>query len=67
MIVKGLVEIQKVTFKKHLDSSYDKNTGKFIWTDDNLIFETDRVCLRRILTVEKVDHRKTFSNDCLEI
>lgn len=67
MIIKGLVEISKVTFTKHIESEYDCKTGRFVQTDDNWIIETDGVCLRRILTIDKVDHRKTQSNDCLEI
>lgn len=31
------------------------------------MLETDGVCLRKILGVDKVDHRATVSNDCLEI
>lgn len=67
MIIKGLLEISKVTFTKHIESDYDPKTGKFTQSDDNWIIETDGVCLRRILTIDKVDHRSTQSNDCLEI
>jgi len=30
MIIKGLVEILKVTFTKHIESEYDPLTGKFV-------------------------------------
>lgn len=67
MAIKGLIEISKVTFTKHLDSEYDKHTGQFKQTDDNWIIETDGVALKKILTYPKVDTSKTISNDCLEV
>lgn len=67
MIIKGLLEISKVTFTKHIDSEFDAKTGKLVQSDNNWIIETDGVCLRRILTFDKVDHRRTLSNDCHEI
>lgn len=67
MAIKGLFEISKVTFTKHIESEYDKNTGKYKQSDDNWIIETDGVALQKILTYLKVDHRCTVSNDCLEI
>lgn len=67
MAIKGLPEISKVTFTKHIESGYDSKTGKYKQSDDNWIIETDGVALQRILTFPKVDHRCTVSNDCLEI
>lgn len=67
MAIKGLFEISKVTFTKHIESEYDKKTGKFKQSDDNWIIETDGVALKKILTFPKVDTKKTVSNDCLEI
>lgn len=67
MSIKGFQEISKVTFTKHLEHSYDYATGKAVQSDDNWVLETDGVCLRKILGVEKVDHKATVSNDCLEI
>lgn len=67
MTIKGYIEISKVTFTKHIESQYSQASGKFEQTDDNWIIETDGVFLRRILTIDRVDHRKTQSNDCLEI
>ena len=66
MPIKGFPEISKVTFTKHVESSYDSR-GKCVTSDDNWVLETDGVCLRKILGVDKVDHRATVSNDCLEI
>lgn len=67
MAIKGLFEISKVTFTKHIQSEYDNKTGKYKQSDDNWIIETDGVALQKILTYLKVDHRSTVSNDCLEI
>ena len=67
MAIKGLLEISKVTFTKHIESEYDGKTGQYKQSDDNWIIETDGVALQKILTFLKVDHRSTVSNDCLEI
>lgn len=67
MAIKGLLEIAKVTFTKHIESDYDQKTGKYVQTADNWIIETDGVALQKILTFPKIDHRSTVSNDCLEI
>jgi hypothetical protein len=67
MAIKGLPELSKVTFTKHIESDYDSKTGKYRQSDDNWIIETDGVALQRVLTFPKVDHRCTVSNDCLEI
>lgn len=45
MAIKGLLEISKVTFTKHIESGYDPKTGKYQSTDDNWIIETDGVAL----------------------
>ena len=45
MAIKGLLEISKVTFTKHIESGYDQKTGKYQSTDDNWIIETDGVAL----------------------
>lgn len=66
MGIKGYPEISKVTFTKHVESSYDE-MGRCSNSDDNWVLETDGVCLRKILGVQKVDHKATCSNDCLEI
>ena len=67
MAIKGLVEISKVTFTKHIEGHYNQKTGKYQQSDDNWIIETDGVALQKILTYLKVDHKRTVSNDCLEI
>jgi DNA-directed RNA polymerase II subunit RPB1 len=67
MAIKGLLEISKVTFTKHIQGEYDSKSGKFKQSDDNWIIETDGVALKKILTFPKVDHTCTISNDCLEI
>lgn len=64
--IKGFPEITKVTFTKHMEHEYDKG-GKITTTDDNWVLETDGVNLKKILALDKVDHRNTVSNDCLEI
>lgn len=67
MAIKGLLEISKVTFTKHIESGYDPKSGKYTQSADNWIIETDGVALQKILTFPKIDHRCTVSNDCLEI
>ena len=67
MAIKGLLEISKVTFTKHLEGEYDQKTGKYKQSDDNWIIETDGTALKKILTFPKVDHKRTVSNDCIEI
>jgi DNA-directed RNA polymerase II subunit RPB1 len=67
MAIKGIFEISKVTFTKNIENGFDPKTGKFSSSDDNWIIETDGVALQKILTFPKVDHKRTVSNDCLEI
>jgi DNA-directed RNA polymerase II subunit RPB1 len=67
MAIKGLPEISKVTFTKHIQSEYEAKTGQYKQSDDNCIIETDGCALKTILTFLKVDHKSTVSNDCLEI
>ena len=45
MAIKGLVEISKVTFTKHIEGQYNQKSGKYQQSDDNWIIETDGVAL----------------------
>jgi len=67
LLIKGHPEIKKVTYTKHMEVEFEKITGAQLICDKNWIIETDGVCLSKILGKEKVDHRKTVSNDCVEI
>jgi len=46
---------------------FDKVTGKMDKTDKNWVIETDGVALKKVLAVDKVDHRLTSSNSVIEI
>jgi DNA-directed RNA polymerase II subunit RPB1 len=71
LILKGFPEITKVFYQKNADASsmhyFDKVTGKMEKTDKNWVIETDGVALKKVLAVDKVDHRLTTSNSVIEI
>lgn len=58
-------------YQKNADVSsmhfFDKVTGKMEKTDKNWVIETDGVALKKVLAVDKVDHRLTTSNSVIEI
>ena len=45
LALKGLPEISKVTYTKHQEHHYCKDTGKLEFTDDNWVIETDGTAL----------------------
>lgn len=71
LILKGFPEITKVFYQRNADASsmhfFDKVTGKMEKTDKNWVIETDGVALKKVLAVDKVDHRLTTSNSIIEI
>ena len=67
MPLKGFEEISKVYAKKYTENEYDPITKGFKISDDNWMLETDGVALAKVLAVEKVDYKRTISNDVLEI
>ena len=71
LILKGFPEITKVFYQKNADASsmhfFDKVTGKMEKADKNWVIETDGVALKKVLAVDKVDHRLTTSNSVIEI
>lgn len=67
LALKGLHEISKVTFSKYNDNIYDDVTGKPLTIKDCFVIETDGVALQKVLGFEKIEYRKTFSNDIIEI
>jgi DNA-directed RNA polymerase II subunit RPB1 len=67
LALKGIHEVTKVTFTKYDDNEFNPETGAFKLTKDNWLIETDGVALTKILPYEKVDHKRTISNDIIEI
>jgi hypothetical protein len=71
LTLKGLHEITKVSLNKEANDCavhhFDKATGKHELIKENWILETDGVALAKVLAETNVDHRKTISNDILEI
>jgi len=65
--LKGIPEISKVTFTKYTENYFDPVTGKFELIKDNFMIETDGVALAKVLAIDKVDFRRTVSNDIIEI
>lgn len=66
LTIKGFPEISKVYAKKYKEKEYN-TTKEFKISDDNWMLETDGVALAKILAVDKVDYKRTISNDILEI
>lgn len=65
--LKGIPEISKVYAKKYNETEYDPHTGAPTTSSDNWMLETDGVALAKILCVNRVDHKRTVSNDINEI
>lgn len=65
--LKGIHEIQKVTFTKYQENEFDEKTGKISISRDNWMIETDGVALQKVLGFERVDKKRTISNDIIEI
>ena len=67
LTLKGIPEIAKVYAKKYNEHEYDQETGACVVSADNWMLETDGVALQKILPVKRVDHRRTISNDVVEL
>ena len=67
LALKGIIEVTKVAFTKYNENEVDAATGEIKITKDNFMIETDGVALAKVLTYNKVDHRRTISNDIIEI
>lgn len=67
LALKGIPEISKVNYTKSSDHSYDPETGKLVFSEDNWVIETDGTALQKILVMSKVDATRTVSNDNLEV
>ena len=78
LTLKGIHEISKVTFSKYDDKEYDDNGAEIKPPLDpndpkkekrlqNWMIETDGVALQKVLGFNKIDFRKTTSNDLIEI
>ncbi len=67
LTLKGIFEISKVSFAKYMDKEFDPVTGAHSITKDNFMVETDGVALQKVLGYNKVDFKRTISNDIIEI
>lgn len=70
--ISGIPEIIKVTFTKYNETEYHPETGEKIKHDPketpkNWQIETDGVALSKVLGFEKIDFKRTNSNDIQEI
>lgn len=70
--ISGIPEISKVTFTKYNENDYNPETGekvKYNAKDPplNWLIETDGVALSKVLGFEKIDFKRTNSNDIQEI
>jgi DNA-directed RNA polymerase II subunit RPB1 len=74
----GIPEISKVTFTKYNETEYNPLTGEKIKppqpipneplpTPKHWLVETDGVALSKVLGYEKIDFKRTYSNDIQEI
>ena len=52
LALKGLPEILKVNYTKHSDHSYDPETGRLVFSEDNWVIETDGTNLKRVLSMK---------------
>ena len=74
LALKGVHEISKVTFTKYKEVEYDPNTGaekKPLRDAENKIIEswmieTDGVALQKVIGFNKINYKKTISNDIIE-
>lgn len=67
LALKGIPEILKVNYTKSQDHSYDPETGKLVFSEDNWVIETDGTALAKIMCLNKVDATRTVSNDNIEV
>ena len=71
LTLKGFPEITKVAYSNNApdckEHSYDAHTGAHSIIKNNWIIETDGVALKKIMAVDKVDYKRTQSNDIIEI
>jgi DNA-directed RNA polymerase II subunit RPB1 len=68
--ISGIPEISKVTFTKYNETEYNPDTGDKCKPQDpplNWQIETDGVALSKVLGFEKIDFKRTMSNDIQEI
>jgi DNA-directed RNA polymerase II subunit RPB1 len=66
--ISGIPEITKVTFTKYNETEYDPVTSALIKHDaketpKNWQIETDGVALSKVLGFDKIDFKRTSSND----
>jgi len=64
--LKGIPEIQKVTFTKYDEQQFNSVTGGEEKVKENYMIETDGVALQKVLGAEKIDFKRTCSNDIIE-
>jgi len=71
LTLKGLPAVTKVSYSSAAPQCkidvFDPVTGAHREDADNWIIETDGVALKKVLAVDKVDHKLTTSNDVIEI
>jgi len=67
LALKGLPEIQKVTFTKNQETSICKKTGQIKVSDESWVIETDGSALAKVLAIPRVDATRTITNDNLEV
>lgn len=66
--ISGIPEISKVSFMKYLEIDYDPVTGDRLKSNldkppFNWLIDTDGVALQKVLSLDKVDFKRTTSND----
>ena len=62
----GIPEISKVTFTKYNETEYSPLTGEKLKPADppkHWLIETDGVALAKVLGYDKIDFKRTYSND----
>jgi DNA-directed RNA polymerase II subunit RPB1 len=70
LTLSGIPEISKVTFTKYNELTFDPNTGAKLPEPDPAkywLIETDGVALAKVLGYDKIDFKRTQSNDIQEI
>jgi DNA-directed RNA polymerase II subunit RPB1 len=67
LALKGVHEVSKVIFTKYNENKFDPVTGAIIISWENYMVETDGAALGKVLTYDKVDFKRTISNDIIEI
>jgi len=67
LALKGLQEINKVTFTKIQENFVCQKTGKISVGEDSWLIETDGSALAKVLAIPKVDATKTISNSNMEV